>query len=298
MNKPNFFIVGAPKCGTTALSEYLRTHPNIFMSSPKEPHFFAPEVRDQFYQANTEEEYLKLFEKANGSHKIIGEASVMYLYFENSLKTINEFDPEAKLIVMLRNPIDLAYSWHSQAVYNTDEDVLDFKKAWGIQENRRKGINIPTKARMPFALQYKEIASLGTQVKRLLDIFPKEQIHFILMDDFKKDVHKEYLKVLKFLDVKDDSKTTFPVVNQNKVYKNNNISRFKRSVFADKVRILKKVLGLEKVPLMAFVDKWNITEKKREPLSPIFRSELLLEFISEIELLEKLLNKDLSAWKK
>lgn len=298
MKKPNFFIVGAPKCGTTALSEYLKTHPNIFMSSPKEPHYFAPIVKDLFYPASTEKEYLSLFVEANETHKIIGEASVMYMYFKNSINLIYNFNPKAKLVVMLRNPVDLAYSWHSQAVYNTDENITDFEKAWDLQEKRKNGLKIPKSSRMPFALQYKNIASIGTQVDNLLKIFPREQVHFIFMEDFKNNVRKEYLKVLSFLDLDDDKKKEFPIMNQNKVYKSYKIAKLKRTRLANFIRYIKNILGFDNVPIMKKIYEWNRTEKSRKTLHPNFRRDVVNAFIPEIELLEKNLDKDLSHWKK
>ena len=106
---PNFFIVGAPKCGTTALCEYLKYHPNVFMSTPKEPHYFAEDF-ERYRHVKTEDKYLALFGDCNDRHLMIGEASVFYLRSTRAVSLIRDFNPDAKIIVMLRNPVDMVYS--------------------------------------------------------------------------------------------------------------------------------------------------------------------------------------------
>ena len=85
-NTPNFFIVGGPKCGTTAMVEYLRTHPDVFISEPKEPNYLADDMPGMKY-VDTEEEYLNLFKKA-GSNKVIGDASIFYMFSKEAIKNI------------------------------------------------------------------------------------------------------------------------------------------------------------------------------------------------------------------
>ena len=112
-NKPDFFIVGAPKCGTTALYTYLKQHPEIFMSPQKEPQFFANDVLGDRRHTCTWAEYLSCFAAARGA-KRIGEASVAYLGSPCAPKQIKMFNPAAKIIIMLRNPVDMMHSLHNQ----------------------------------------------------------------------------------------------------------------------------------------------------------------------------------------
>ena len=138
--RPNFFILGAPKCGTTALSEYLREHPRAFVSQPKEPHYFCGDF-DYYYAPGqrSEEHYLRLFDAATDDHLAVGEASVWYLYSADAARNIAAFDPATRVIVMLRNPVDLVPSLHSQLLYMLDEDEPDPARAWELQEARRRG---------------------------------------------------------------------------------------------------------------------------------------------------------------
>ena len=112
MNKPNLFIVGAPKCGTTFLYHYLKQHPEIYFPDFKEPHFFGSDLirKNGAYDLSLNN-YKSLF---NSDKKIIGEASTFYIFSKNAAKEIYDFNPDAKIIIMLRNLVDLAYSLHSQ----------------------------------------------------------------------------------------------------------------------------------------------------------------------------------------
>ena len=125
MKKPNFFIVGAPRCGTTALSEYLRGHPNVFFSQPKEIGFFATDFPGSRVITRFED-YMALFNDVQPDHLRVGEGSVWYMYSREAARNIHEYNPKAKLIVMLRNPVDLVHSLHSQLLLSIDEIVLFF----------------------------------------------------------------------------------------------------------------------------------------------------------------------------
>ena len=112
---PNFFIIGAPKCGTTALSEYLRTHPDVFFSEPKEPNYFNSDVvsKKLYYYTSLEDYLEKCFSGAEG-YKAVGEGSVRYLSSAVAVDNILKLYPNAKFIIMLRNPVDLGYSLFHQ----------------------------------------------------------------------------------------------------------------------------------------------------------------------------------------
>ena len=186
--RPDFFILGAPKCGTTALSEYLRRHERIFVSTPKEPHYFCDDF-DYYYAPGqrTEEHYLRLFEEAGDAHLAVGEASVWYLYSHTAARRIMEFDPAARVIVMVRNPVELVPSLHSQLRYMLDEVEPDPARAWELQAARARGEGLPATVRVPEFLQYGEAARLGAQVRRVLDTVPREQVKVLVFDDLRAD---------------------------------------------------------------------------------------------------------------
>src|SRR3990167_9603139 len=107
IKKPNFFILGAPRCGTTSLSTYLREHPNVFFSFPKEVNFFSSDIYSSTLCSDISS-YLKLFSNSEEIHLAVGEGSVFYLASNCAVPSILQFNPQAKFIVMVRNPVDMA----------------------------------------------------------------------------------------------------------------------------------------------------------------------------------------------
>jgi hypothetical protein len=298
MRKPNFFIVGAPKAGTTAMSEYLRTHPNVYMSEPKEPGFFAQDIRVSPYARNIIE-YLALFNGASHEHLRVGEASVVYLCSKKALPAIWHFNPEAKIIVMLRRPIDLVYAWHGELIAGGLESIRDFENAWSLQGARSHGQQIPPSCVSPEILCYKRIGQLGSQVKALLEIFPRDQIHFILFDDFIADTRDEYQRLLHFLNLPMDSRLDFPCINENRRYKWQWLGQFPRwirSYFARPLSKLRRQSSFKGTGLLKLIDYFNVEIEPRPPLRPEFRQYLQEQFHDEVMLLQELLGQQLSPW--
>ena len=185
IQKPNFFIVGAAKSGTTALYEYLKKHPNIFMPK-KELYYFGKDFT--FREAHTPlEYYMSFFEAIPPNAKQIGEASVWYLYSKTAAVEIKEFQPKAKIIIMLREPTEMLYSLHSQQLYSGNEDIEGFEMALQAEFARKKGQQLPPYIGCPYeALHYSEVPRYYEQVKRYIDVFGKENVHIILFNDFAK----------------------------------------------------------------------------------------------------------------
>jgi len=182
MKKPNFFIVGAPKSGTTAMAAYLADHPQVFFSVPKEPHYFATDMPGQ-QQMNTLDRYEILFKTARDEHKRVGEASVWYLHSSEAMANIKAHSPDAKIVVMLRKPVEMVYSMHAQHLYSTTEHITDFSEAWDYAATRKATgtVNRETALQNHF---YDEIAAYGTQLERVYTHFPRSQVKVILFDDF------------------------------------------------------------------------------------------------------------------
>src|SRR5690625_588329 len=156
---PNFFIIGAPKSGTTALSEYLRQHPEVLFSNPKEPHFFNDDFSHR--HITSLDKYLSCFAHATGEERALGEGSVFYLYSKTAVSNIVGQSPHAKFIVMLRIPIEAVYSWHWEVLFNHGENLNDFEEAWHAQEKRKQGKSLPPHNRVREALRYGPLFSYG-----------------------------------------------------------------------------------------------------------------------------------------
>ena len=143
LKRPDLFIVGAFKAGTTAMYEYLRVHPQVFMSVPKEPMYFGADLTPR-YRRMTDDEYLALFTDATPDQRA-GEASPWYLYSKDAPREIFDFAPSAQAIVLLRNPVDVMYAQHSQLVFNRREDIVDFGEALAAEDDRLAGRRIPSR---------------------------------------------------------------------------------------------------------------------------------------------------------
>jgi hypothetical protein len=297
--KPNFFIVGAPKCGTTALYEYLRHHPNIFMSEVKEPHFFAKDL-GSYPRIKTLEDYTELFTRSTDRHSSVGEASVYYLRSAVALANIRAFNPEAKIIAMFRNPVDMVHSLHSQLLYWSEEVERDFEAAWRLQERRSRGLDLPPGSRGGFLVQYHEVGRFGTQTERVLSVFPAEQVKLILYDDFTASPASVYTDVVEFLEIPHDGRTEFPRINENKRARMSWLRQLYRKppvVLKSTVRSLKQAVGEEEIAgLQKKIVELNTVKERRPPLSAEFRAELVNTFRDEVFLLSRLMNRDLSHW--
>lgn len=200
MVKPNFFIIGLPRCGTTSLSYYLRCHPEVFLPAPlyKEPHFFSSDVYQQ--QTKSEAEYLELFQEA--SHvKLIGEASVFYIFSDLARKDILAFNPNAKIIIMIRHPIDFMISLHRMLVETGKEPIQEFSKALDVESERAVGNLLPPKTNYSLPFLYKTVGAYSRYVEKYIDTFGKQQVKIVFLEDFSKDTPTIYREILQFLEI-------------------------------------------------------------------------------------------------
>lgn len=289
MNKPNFFIVGAAKCGTTALSVYLNDHASVYVSKPKEPHHFSSDLVTANKVKWTDDEYFDTcFSGVTSQHKAIGEASVFYLYSDVALKNIIKYNPDAKIIAMFRHPVEAAYSLHQQYYFSGWEDVSSFKDAWDLQGIRLRGEKIPKN--FPVGdnfLQYKDIYKYGEQVERLLQHVPSDNFLPILFDDFKKDVSGTYKAVLDFIGVDYDGREIFEKINASK-----NIT----SPLLCNILKSKSIVATANTIKTTFGIKSFGVGRPQTPIDNKLKHLLTNEFSNDIEKLSRLINRDLSIW--
>jgi len=204
---PDFFIVGHPKCGTTALYEMLRRHPQIFMPDIKEPWYFASELqvrappRPQGIPKSLEE-YLELFVGAQSAQRI-GEASPHYLWSHTAAEAIAEVKPDARIIAILREPASFLHSLHLQFVQVYYETQADFGKAISLEQDRREGRHVPRYGYWPQMLLYSEHVRYVEQLERFHAAFAPEQVLVLIYDDFRRENEETVRRVLRFLDVED-----------------------------------------------------------------------------------------------
>ncbi|SRR5229473_3235002 len=293
--QPNFFIVGGPKCGTTALYSYLRNHPQIFMCPIKEPQFFASDILGHQRRIQTLPEYLDCFRDA-GKKKSIGEASTAYLGSRVAASEIKVFSPYAQIIVMLRNPVDVMYAQHSERVFSNVEHILDFEAALNSKEIRRWRSG-PFKNQAMIRLEYRELSRFAEQVQRYFDVFGRERVHVIIYDDFKIDTSSVLRGVLNFLGVTSDYQTPLRVFNANRRARSMAVQDFLRHPPKGLRSFARMVLPDNlRSGLVECVRKLNILYEPRPPLNHTLRERLQKELEPEVEQLSRLLDRDLGAW--
>jgi Sulfotransferase domain len=290
-------IVGAPKCGTTALYEYLQTHPQVFITDPKEPLYFAEDIgahRNVFSRT----EYESLFSTAGPQHLAIGEASAWYLHSSVALPTVKREFPDVKLIVMLRNPVEMVRSLHSDLVWICFDNEPDFERAWSLQKERLTGRHVPALCQVPWFLQYREVGRLSCHVRRLLELFPREQVRFYLLDDLKESAVGVYQDALTFLGLPNDGRKSFPRVNSSKRNRLQGLARMQfivtRSLPRSCIQAAKRV-GLGKVNRT--IQQLNCTKQRPTPPNEAFRCQLVREFHDDVCELEGLIGRKLDGWK-
>lgn len=292
--KPNFFIVGAPKCGTTAVNDYLAKHPDIFMA-PKELHFFGKDLKTRVKLS--EEEYQSAFKDASDK-KIRGEASVWYLYSKTAAKEIKEYSQAAKILIMLRDPIEVLHSLHSQHLYDGNEDITDFETAINLDEERKKGNNLPKSVDYLQLPPYLDSVLYAEQVIRYLDIFGMNNVLIIFYDDFVKDTSNVMEKVFNFLGVSKQGAQTYPIVNSNREIKNFYLHRLIKNPGVNAKNLVRIILPSKSARhfLMKTIFERNIKSAERKPMNKELSLRLKQYFEKDIKLLSQLLNRDLSHW--
>jgi len=294
---PNFFIVGAPKCATTAMDLYLAQHPEIFMAPAKEPHFFAKDLYRGRFEC-PEERYFRLFEAA-GDESIVGESSVFYLLSKTAAAAIQAFQPRAKILVMLRNPIDVIASHHSQILYEAIETESDLEQALALEETRKAALDRERATFRDIVLHYREVVAFSEQIERFLARFPGEQIHFVLYDDLKADLPGTYRSVLEFLGVDPNFRPDFQVVNANKRARSAAITNFLRFTPESITRLSRLVLPRRswRLKVRERIKRLNTQYRPRPPMPAHLRESLRIELTPEIDRLGELLNRDLGNWR-
>ena len=286
MTLPNFFIVGAPKAGTTSLYHYLEEHPEVYMSPIKETNFFSSkEMQEQelYYDATpiqSKNQYLDLFKDVS-QEKQVGEASVSYLYYTDVAKKLQEFNPKAKIVIMLRNPVDRAFS-HFLMDKRLGLSTSSFMDV--IQEPKK------------FPLHFQQYVLLGNyfhQCSQYINRFGKDNVFITTYHEFKKDTDGVVRSLLNFLDVDLDVE-----LNTNKVHNPYSAPKNKLILSVYRNKSIRKFLKLITPSFLVSGVKQLIFKEGDKPT--ISREEynyLVDYFLEDIHKLEALIGKNLSSWK-
>lgn len=272
--RPSLFIVGAPKCGTTAWAQYLGAHPDIHISKLKEPHYFCTDF-PKLKKVSSDDEYLALFTPAV-SETIIGEASASYLYSRDAAENLRRFAPDAKIIIFVRDRPGLLFSWHNQLLYNRVENRSDFEQAWRLSGKREPKDHGPACDERSF-LDYRSFGMLSNQVERYFDCFPEQQIRVFHLDDWSREPRQTYLEIMRFLGVADDRRTEFPRVNEAMRSRSKLVRLFFRKpprAAAAIYRFVRRLTGWDAARLAEKISNLNSRKGYVTPMSQALRDEI------------------------
>ncbi len=296
MPLPNFLILGAAKSGTTALYHYLKQHPQVYMSPEKEPNFFAFEGQEVCFRGPGDETISETAITTLGKYKeqfqavsneiAIGEASPWYLYSERAAENTRRYAPDMKLVTVLRNPVDRAFSSYLHVVRDGRES-LTFEEGLRAEKERiAQG--------WEYIWHYQRAGLYAAQVERFLKLFRREQMRFYLYDDLSKDPVCFLKDLYEFLGVDTDFvvDTSFKP-NTTGVPKNRLLGRLllRPNPLKSTVRLL--VPGKVRYSLSQRINQRLLA---KPPLSKETREKLSNSYKKDILSLQDLIGRDLSAW--
>jgi hypothetical protein len=298
MTMPNFLIIGAGKSGTTSLYHYLKQHPEIYMSPVKEPKFFAVEGKTLDFRGPNDDAHMNrksitdidtyraLFSGVT-NEKAIGEASPLYLYSPEAPGRIRHYIPQARLIAILRNPVERAFSSYLHCIRDRGEPLQDFAQALQEEETRIANGWGPI-------WHYKNAGFYSPQLERYFDTFRREQIKVFLYEDLKGDPAGVLQSIYRFLEV---GHTRLPDISLK-----NNISGVPRSRLVHELLNKPNPIKSAFRPLLpAKLRKrlnLNLTGRNlvRPQLSPEVRGQLIDLYSEDILKVQELIDRDLSRW--
>jgi hypothetical protein len=310
MKRTDFFIAGNSKSGTSALYFFLRQHPEVAMSSPKEPNFFATDVcHDQEIGAFTRmsrQQYQDCFDDPEGS-SLRGEASACYLYSREAAANIARYNPDAKIIFLFREPVSFLHSYHLQQLKNPvseGETVKDFAEALRLEADRRDGRAIPSGCLIPELLYYSERVKYAEQLARFYAHFPRHQVLVLLYEDFKADNEAVFRDILTFLEIDPNFQPAFRRHNAGQKLKSKSAQRFVHrlshgeGLWAGPKRVLSSLLPQTARRFLMRAVFRNVVFEPKDEVSPQLRRHLKEQFRPEVERFGDLIGRDLiSEWK-
>ncbi len=295
MDVPTIFIVGAPKCGTTALYHWLSTHPQISMSRPKEPQFFAEDVCGHQRNIIDLDSYIACFKHASKSQQL-GEASTCYLVSASAPEKLKAFSPQAKIIVMLRNPVDVMYAEHNERLLGRFEQIRDFGAALDSDAVRTWKAG-PFRGEQVIRPSYLQIVQFTVQLQRYFQTFTRDRVHVIVYDDLLLSAADVYRDVLAFLGLENDQRAAFNHVNVNKRARSAALQGFIGHPSGRLRSITRLVIPRRtRQNIARLVERLNLVEEPRAPLDFCLRRRLAKEVEPDVHRLSILLGRDLSSW--
>jgi hypothetical protein len=307
---PDFFIVGHAKCGTTALYEMLRRHPQVFMSARKEPWFFARDnpnpqtsgersIEFTGRERESLEDYLSLFADARPDQRV-GEASSSYLWSHTAPASIAAMRPDARIVAIFREPASFLRSLHLQMLSTHTETEKSFRKAVELDGPRREGRHIPRTSYWPQVLIYSDRVKYVEQLRRYREVFRADQLLVLIYDDFRADNEAVVRRVMRFLEI-DERQPIDPVeANRTVGVRSVRLDGFRRSLRAGRgpgfraLRDMGRALSTQRIREQLYYPLLRRTVYSKAPAADErFMRELRRRYKPEVLALSEYLDRDL-----
>jgi hypothetical protein len=295
MTTPDFWLIGAPKCGSTSLYRWLSAHPDVFMCNPKEPNFFSQDIAVYHRAAHTWDEYRRLFDGAS-EFLAVGEASTSYSRSRVAVPAIMERLSEARFVFCLRDPAEMIASVHGQMLRSGRENVRDLREAFRLEPRRRLGESLPERTQDPRDYIYSDTCALGSQLSRLYENVDRSRVQLVFMEDLRLEPRKVWRELQEFIGIPDDGRTDFVPENVRAIPRSVVAARGVRALQKVKNRLISgRSIGIGGI-VRRVLERSPRTEEKG--VSEALRAELVSHFSGEVDKLEHLTGRDLSAWRK
>jgi hypothetical protein len=289
--RPDVFIVGAPKCATSSLYRYLQSHPDVFMSTPKEPQFFAADtlVGAGLRYPHDMELYMSLFADA-GDVTRVGEASTTYLESREAAARIRDFQPDARIIAMIRDPVEMIHSLHEMRVRQGVESKELFEDAIA-DERSRPGFGVVGDRS---SVRYRDRARYGAMLPIWLDTFGRDRVHVVVTEDLAQAPELVFRRVLEFLEIDPNHVPEFERRNAGRAVRSTRLAR----LLARAPRRNVSRSPIEAITVRAFrlMRRANQVPGTRQPMSETLRHQLRDEFREDVAQLSALLGRDLAEF--
>lgn len=295
MRRPNFFLIGGPKCGTTSVYHYLRRHPHVFMSDPKEPHYLASDLGN-YRRIVDGREYASLFAASSDKHQVVGEATVWYFLSQTAVRKIEADYPHSKIAVILRNPLDMLPSLHQQFVYNRFENLVDFGAAWNRRHERSLGRQIPPLCPVDWFLQYEMIGRIGDHLRRLVNSISTCRLKVLFFDDLCKTPDLFVDELLRFLDLDPLKGNSVPLHNARREVCWQVLADLQAASLQMSPRLLQLGRRLRLDRVHRIVKRWNTRPSHRAHLPEDLRREMADVFADDLRIVEEITGRSLTHW--
>ena len=271
----------------------------------KEPHQFGSDLLfGPAWRPRKWDRYLTAFAGAGDAPRV-GESSAGYLYSARAAEEIKAFRPDAQIIVMLRNPIEVVHALHASLLYVGDEDIEDIEEALAAEPDRRQGRRIPSTNELAFALCYRAMVRFSSQLARYVEAFGWDRLHVIVFDDFRDDTAAAYRATLEFLDVEPDFEPDFEIANANHRARIPALATLHSKAYLPPTgswALIRRAAHIAlpsqraRARIHRQIVRANTVYEPRPPLPAALRARLEAEFADEVRELGELIDRDLSHW--